>query len=67
MNETKQFVTIREFARQIGLSEPYLRELVETKKLPGIRVGRARGRFLVNTAQAVIALDQLSRNDCSKR
>ncbi len=67
MNETKQFVTIREFARQIGLSEPYLRELVDAKKLPGIRVGRAKGRFLVNTPQAVIALNQLSARNSDKR
>lgn len=51
------FCTIRELARETNLSYPYIRELIETGKIPHLKSGT---RFLIPKTEAIKALEELS-------
>lgn len=56
----KQYMTIRELAKEGLLSETELRRRLRAGSLPGVMVGERAKKFMVNTQALIRVLEQES-------
>jgi excisionase family DNA binding protein len=47
MSETQRFLTVPQIAKDLGVSEDFVRKLIRDKELPAYKVGKKEYRVLV--------------------